>query len=53
MRSPTAKSVVDRGIAKSLQEYARGKGFGPFVSHEAFIASLHKESRRLRAKKKK
>jgi len=47
------KTVVDRGIAQSLQEYAQGKGFGPFDSHEAFIASLHKEAKKLRAKKNK
>jgi antitoxin component of MazEF toxin-antitoxin module len=45
--------VVDRGIAKSENEYKRGRSFGPFDTHEAFIAALHRESAKLRAKKTK
>jgi len=47
------KSVVDRGIAQSLEGFKRGQSFGPFDTHEQFIASLHKEAKKLRAKKSK
>jgi hypothetical protein len=34
------RRAIDRGIAQSLKEYKQGRGFGPFDTHEAFIASL-------------
>jgi AbrB family looped-hinge helix DNA binding protein len=45
------RRAIDRGIAQSLKEYKQGGGFGPFDTHEAFIASLHKESAKPRPKK--
>ncbi len=32
-------------------KYAAGKSYGPFDTHEAFIASLHQETAKLRAEK--
>jgi AbrB family looped-hinge helix DNA binding protein len=48
----TPKSLVDRGIAESLEEFKKGRSFGPFKTHEEFIASLHKEATKLRGKKR-
>jgi AbrB family looped-hinge helix DNA binding protein len=47
----TPKSVVDRGIAQSLAEFEKGQGYGPFKTHEEFLASLHKEVKKLRRSK--
>jgi AbrB family looped-hinge helix DNA binding protein len=47
----TPKSLLDRGIEKSLEDYKKGRFYGPFDSHEALVASLHEETRKLRAKK--
>jgi len=49
----TPKSVVDRGIAQSLAEFDKGQGYGPFKAHDEFIASLHKEAKKLRRAKPK
>jgi AbrB family looped-hinge helix DNA binding protein len=51
--TPAQRRAIDRGIAQSLKEYKQGKAFGPFSTHEEFIASLHKEAGRLGAKKNK
>jgi bifunctional DNA-binding transcriptional regulator/antitoxin component of YhaV-PrlF toxin-antitoxin module len=50
--TPAQRRAIDRGIAASERDYAAGKSYGPFETHEAFIASLHKESAELRAKRK-
>src|SRR5258708_18253198 len=39
---------IDAGIAESQEEYKKGLGLGPFETHEKFIASLHKEVKKLR-----
>jgi AbrB family looped-hinge helix DNA binding protein len=49
--TPAQRRAIDRGIAQSEKEYRAGRGFGPFDTHEDFIASLHKEAGKLRAKK--
>ena len=49
----TPKSVVDRQIAESLKDYKQGRFYGPFDTHEEFLASLHKESAKLDARKNK
>jgi AbrB family looped-hinge helix DNA binding protein len=38
------RQAINRGIAQSEKEYKQGRSFGPFNTHEEFIASLHKES---------
>jgi len=47
----TPKPLLDRGIDQSLKDFREGRYHGPFDSHEAMVASLHKETRKLRAKK--
>jgi hypothetical protein len=44
---------IDRGIAASENDYAEGRSFGPFPTHEGFLASLHAEAAKLRKKKSK
>jgi AbrB family looped-hinge helix DNA binding protein len=51
--TPAQRRAIDRGIAQSEKEYRRGKGLGPFDTHEAFIASLHREAKKLDSKKNK
>lgn len=45
------EAKLDRGIAKSIVEYEAGKGFGPYDKHRDFLASLHREAKKHRAKK--
>jgi AbrB family looped-hinge helix DNA binding protein len=47
------KSIVDRGIAKSVAEFTAGLSFGPFATQKAFLASLHKEAKKIPSKKAK
>jgi bifunctional DNA-binding transcriptional regulator/antitoxin component of YhaV-PrlF toxin-antitoxin module len=47
------RRAIGRGVAQSEKEYAAGKSYGPFDTHEAFIASLHRETAKLRARKTK
>ena len=51
--TPAERRAIDRSIAASEKDYAAGKSFGPFDTHEAFIAALHSESAKLRARKTK
>jgi bifunctional DNA-binding transcriptional regulator/antitoxin component of YhaV-PrlF toxin-antitoxin module len=51
--TPAERRAIERGIAQSEKEYREGRSFGPFDTHEAFIASLHRESARPRRKKSK
>ena len=51
--TPAQRRAIDRDIAGSEQDYAAGRSYGPFETHEALIASLHRESAKLRAKKTK
>lgn len=36
----TPKTVVDRGITESLEDFKKGRSYGPFESAEAMITSL-------------
>jgi len=49
----TPKSMVDRGIAESLEDFKRGRTYGPFDSAEGAIRSLHSNVKRLRTKRLK
>lgn len=51
--TPAQRRSIDRGIAASERDYAEGRSFGPFATHEAFIFSLHSEAAKLRKKKNK
>ena|SRR5271165_1601752 len=46
------RRAIDRGIAASEKDYAEGRSYGPFGTHEEFVASLHKEASKLRGNKK-
>ncbi|MBZ5625776.1 MAG: AbrB/MazE/SpoVT family DNA-binding domain-containing protein [Acidobacteriia bacterium] len=51
--TPAQRRAINRGIAQSEKEYEQGRSFGPFNTHEEFIASLHRESAKLRGTKRK
>jgi AbrB family looped-hinge helix DNA binding protein len=51
--TPAQRRVIDRDVAKGLEDITRGRVQGPFSSHKEFIASLHEESRKLSKKKTK
>jgi bifunctional DNA-binding transcriptional regulator/antitoxin component of YhaV-PrlF toxin-antitoxin module len=42
----TPKSVVDRGVAESLADFAAGRSYGPFKTDKELISSLHRETAR-------
>ena len=46
------KAIVDRGIAESLEDYKKGRVYGPFDTAEEMIASLHRNAKKLRRRKK-
>lgn len=49
----TPKSLVDRGIAESLEDFKKGRSYGPFASAEEMSASLRANTRKMRASKSK
>jgi AbrB family looped-hinge helix DNA binding protein len=51
--TPAQRRTVDQGIAKSEEEYAQGRSFGPFATHTEFITSLHEQSTKVATKKSK
>ena len=40
--TPSQRRAIDRGIAASEKDYKEGRSYGPFRTHEEFIASLHR-----------
>ena len=48
----TPKSVVVRGVAGSIMDFAAGHTFGPFKTSSELINSLHRESPKVRSKTK-
>jgi bifunctional DNA-binding transcriptional regulator/antitoxin component of YhaV-PrlF toxin-antitoxin module len=42
----TPKTVIDRGIAESLEDYKKGRVYGPFNTAEEMVASLHSKARK-------
>jgi hypothetical protein len=46
----TPKSVVVRGIAESMADFAAGHAFGPFKTSGELINSLHREGAKVRSK---
>ena len=50
---PAQRRIVDRALAKGLEDIRRGRLQGPFSSHEEFTASLHQEVGKLDARKAK
>jgi bifunctional DNA-binding transcriptional regulator/antitoxin component of YhaV-PrlF toxin-antitoxin module len=52
--TPEQRRIVDAHLAEGLADIQAGRGHGPFSTHKEFIASLHKEARKLnRAKTKR
>jgi AbrB family looped-hinge helix DNA binding protein len=49
----TPKVLLDRGIAQSLHDFKSGRSYGPFKTHQEFLASLHSETKKLQSKKAK
>jgi bifunctional DNA-binding transcriptional regulator/antitoxin component of YhaV-PrlF toxin-antitoxin module len=49
----TPKTVIDRGIAESLEEYKKGRSYGPFDTAEEMLASLQRNVKRLHTQKTK
>jgi bifunctional DNA-binding transcriptional regulator/antitoxin component of YhaV-PrlF toxin-antitoxin module len=46
--TPQERRAIDRGIAASEKDYKEGRSYGPFETHQEFIASLHKDAGKLR-----
>jgi bifunctional DNA-binding transcriptional regulator/antitoxin component of YhaV-PrlF toxin-antitoxin module len=46
----TPKSLVHRGIAESLADFAAGRFHGPFKTDKELINSLHRETAKVRSK---
>ena len=51
--TPEQRRIVDAQLAASLADVKAGRVHGPFSTHKDFIASLHKEAKRLNRKKVK
>lgn len=49
----TPKSLVDRGIAQSLEDFTHGRAYGPFKNHQEFLKALHSAAKKVRAAKRK
>ena len=46
------KTLIDRGIAESLEDYKKGRVYGPFDTAEEMVASLHRNVKKLRRTRK-
>ena len=42
----TPKSVIDRGIEESLEDFRKGRFYGPFESVEEAIRALHRTAKK-------
>jgi bifunctional DNA-binding transcriptional regulator/antitoxin component of YhaV-PrlF toxin-antitoxin module len=51
--TPEQRRIVDAELAEGLADAKAGRVRGPFSTHKEFIASLHKEARKLNRKKAK
>lgn len=50
--TPRQRRIIDARLAKADQDIKHGRVYGPFDTHEEFIAALHKERAQLRVIKK-
>jgi len=48
--TPEQRRIVDAQLAEGLADVKAGRAHGPFYTHEEFIASLHKEAKKLNRK---
>lgn len=51
--TPEQRRIIDAQLAEGMADIKAGRVRGPFSSHKAFIASLHKEAKKLNRKKTK
>lgn len=51
--TPEQRKAIDAQLAEGLADIRAGRVRGPFSTHKEFIDSLHKEAKRLNAKKTK
>jgi AbrB family looped-hinge helix DNA binding protein len=51
--TPAQRRIIDARLAEADEDIRHGRVQGPFESHKEFIASLHKEAKKLGAKKTK
>jgi bifunctional DNA-binding transcriptional regulator/antitoxin component of YhaV-PrlF toxin-antitoxin module len=51
--TPEQRRIVDAQLAEGLADVKAGRVHGPFSTHKEFIASLHKEARKLNRTKTK
>jgi bifunctional DNA-binding transcriptional regulator/antitoxin component of YhaV-PrlF toxin-antitoxin module len=51
--TPEQRRIIDAQLAEGLADIEAGRVHGPFSTHKEFIASLHKEARKLSRKKTK
>jgi hypothetical protein len=51
--TPEQRRIVDAELADGLADVKAGRVQGPFSTHKEFIASLHKEAKKLDRKKTK
>lgn len=49
--TPEHRRIIDAQLAEGLADIKAGRVRGPFSTHAEFIASLHKEGRKLNRKK--
>ena len=42
----TPKSVIDRGISESLEDFKKGRAYGPFETAEEMVASIHAHAKK-------
>jgi bifunctional DNA-binding transcriptional regulator/antitoxin component of YhaV-PrlF toxin-antitoxin module len=51
--TPEQHRIVDAQLAEGLSDVEAGRVHGPFSTHKEFIASLHREAKKLNRKKVK
>jgi len=51
--TPEQRRIVDAQLAEGLADVKAGRVHGPFSTHKEFIASLHKEAKKLNRTKTK
>ena len=51
--TPGQRQIIDRDIAQSLEEFKKGRSYGPFHSADEMIEFLHGQVKRSRQKKMK
>jgi AbrB family looped-hinge helix DNA binding protein len=49
--TPAQRRVVDARLAESVEQAKRGETYGPFETHRAMTAFLHRQARKARSAK--